>query len=338
MEEQKCPYKILIADGGCDLSVERHLEKHAAYPSLDYEYLRYRPDQSFGDYYEKQMDVANRVTTEYLIFADNDDFYVISKFEALVDFLDKNSDYICARGQTVFFWLTTARQYADNIPYGHLCTAIHANESSIEKFSPPDRVGEFITKVNERDHFMTWYSVFRAGTVRTALASAYYKRTVDIFLSEVFFLSCVLMQGKSKVMDGVCYYRQIGSSQAHASIVADNPSAFRRIFSNHAIAQIYYFCKRMAAADGEVERSLVRYFSILLEQDCYHHYKQLSWFARLGLLIKRYPIFCFVLSKLLSMINANDKYASSLEIRRFLLPLENAADVDDIGVSVSEIQ
>ena len=44
MNDMKCPYKILIADGGKDKSIEEHLLDPSNYPELIYEYIRYPYD------------------------------------------------------------------------------------------------------------------------------------------------------------------------------------------------------------------------------------------------------------------------------------------------------
>jgi glycosyltransferase domain-containing protein len=73
MEEQKFPYKILIADGGSDREIERHLRNRKNYPHIDYEYIRYPYDSDLHTYMKKLADVADRVSTEFVLSADNDD-------------------------------------------------------------------------------------------------------------------------------------------------------------------------------------------------------------------------------------------------------------------------
>jgi glycosyltransferase domain-containing protein len=81
MEEQRFPYKILIADGGSDRAIERHLPDRTHYPHLDYEYIRYPFDSDLHAYMRKLADVADRVKTEFVLSADNDDLILLEPLQ-----------------------------------------------------------------------------------------------------------------------------------------------------------------------------------------------------------------------------------------------------------------
>jgi len=81
MESQRFPYKILIADGGSDPAIEQHLSDRKHYPSLNYEYIRYPFDSDLHAYMRKLADVADRVTTEFVLSADNDDLVLLEPLE-----------------------------------------------------------------------------------------------------------------------------------------------------------------------------------------------------------------------------------------------------------------
>lgn len=81
MEVQRFPYKILIADGGADREIERHLLDRNNYPSLDYEYIRYPYDGNLQLYMDKLADVSDRVRTEFVLSADNDDLILLGPLE-----------------------------------------------------------------------------------------------------------------------------------------------------------------------------------------------------------------------------------------------------------------
>ena len=67
-----------------------------------YEYIRYPFDASLDDYLNKFENVISRVKTEYILLADNDDFYLLGCIPELIAFLDSHSD-VTARGQLVNF-------------------------------------------------------------------------------------------------------------------------------------------------------------------------------------------------------------------------------------------
>ena len=81
MDDQRFPYKILIADGGSDDKIEKHLKDRHNYPDLDYEYIRYPYDWNVEMFVRKLADVAERVTTEYVMAVDNDDLILLEPLE-----------------------------------------------------------------------------------------------------------------------------------------------------------------------------------------------------------------------------------------------------------------
>ena len=87
MEDQRFPYKILIADGGSDKEIERHLGNRRNYPNLDYDYIRYPYDSNAEMFVSKVADVASRVTTKFVMAADNDD--LIRTSEAFFDSVEE---------------------------------------------------------------------------------------------------------------------------------------------------------------------------------------------------------------------------------------------------------
>ena len=79
MNDMKCPYKILIADGGKDKSIEEHLSDSSNYPDLNYVYIRYPYDETIDDFYRKLENILSQVQTKYHLYADNDDFFLLNK-------------------------------------------------------------------------------------------------------------------------------------------------------------------------------------------------------------------------------------------------------------------
>ena len=94
MDDQSCPYQILIADGGADHGIEAELRESGNYPNLNYEYIRYPFDSEFKYLLKKLCNVCSKVDTDYILFADNDDFYDINYFNKYISFLDQRKDYV----------------------------------------------------------------------------------------------------------------------------------------------------------------------------------------------------------------------------------------------------
>jgi glycosyltransferase domain-containing protein len=103
------PFKKLLADGGKDKSTERLSDK-SLFPNLDYEYLRYPYDENIEMFFNKIKDSVDKIHTECMIIADNDDFYFQSSIEKSIDFLKSNRDYSSARGDIYDFTVDSSKK------------------------------------------------------------------------------------------------------------------------------------------------------------------------------------------------------------------------------------
>ena len=96
--DTKCPFKILLADGGADKNLEDNLRNRVNYPNVNYRYVRYPYDEDFPTYYSKMKNSALEVDTPYVLSIDNDDFICPEGVQKCVDFLKNNPNYIASRG------------------------------------------------------------------------------------------------------------------------------------------------------------------------------------------------------------------------------------------------
>ena len=92
------PFKILLADGGKDEKIERHLNKIENYPNLNYQYIRFPYDHGYPEFYSKVNNTLNLVTTPFVLLGDNDDFFDINGLQNSVEFLSQNSNFSACRG------------------------------------------------------------------------------------------------------------------------------------------------------------------------------------------------------------------------------------------------
>jgi glycosyltransferase domain-containing protein len=95
----RLPYRFVIADGQVHEGLAQLLEdSRKLFPALDIDYVRYPDDSDFRRFFAKIVDALARVTTRYVMLADNDDFLVPAGIERSLDFLDAHADYVCAGG------------------------------------------------------------------------------------------------------------------------------------------------------------------------------------------------------------------------------------------------
>ena len=74
MEDARCPYKIILADGGQDKDIQDLLESKKYFKNLNYDYIRYPYDANFDLFYEKMHSGLSTIDTPFTMVMDNDDF------------------------------------------------------------------------------------------------------------------------------------------------------------------------------------------------------------------------------------------------------------------------
>lgn len=272
MDDNRCPYKILIADGGADKAIEEQLRDSGNYPNLDYEYIRYPFDENFRCFYTKQLDVCRRVKSDYLLLADNDDFFIIDTIPLLIDFLDGHPDYSGCRGTYSQFTLFSKDGGVVNTPVGERYTTEPSECYSIENESSLERAECFFKKVDRYYLWLNWYSVFRTGKVCHSLETIYKHNFPDVVLNELLLNLLLLREGKLKVIDQLFYVRQLGASQSSASISADN-NVLESFLIKDAFHHFNDFILQEHFVAGESERiRVLKAFAYYIGIFCTAHY------------------------------------------------------------------
>jgi glycosyltransferase domain-containing protein len=96
---EKCPFKLIIADGSFDSDSENISNKVSRY-NENIEYIRYPYDKDWKSYLSKMNDSLCHVKTPYIVLACDDDFLDYNAIRLGVNFLEKNKLY-CAYGSEV---------------------------------------------------------------------------------------------------------------------------------------------------------------------------------------------------------------------------------------------
>ncbi len=97
LNKKKCPYKLIIADGGKDKRIEAYLADKSKYPYLNYEYIRYPFDQNLSDFYSKMSDAVSKIDSEFVSAIDNDDLIDLEGIPKCIKVLEDKS-FSSARG------------------------------------------------------------------------------------------------------------------------------------------------------------------------------------------------------------------------------------------------
>ncbi len=142
--ELRLPYRFLLADGLVHEEVSRRLkDSRSIFPHLDIEYVRYPDDTDYSRFWAKMADAYARVRTPYVMNMDNDDFAGCCGIERAIDFLEDNPDFICSRGRSVDFSVSSWSGGA----YGRLCgkfnrLATNHNYKDVTAATPAERLRE----------------------------------------------------------------------------------------------------------------------------------------------------------------------------------------------------
>ena len=208
------PFKILIADGGQDVEIERHLSDKKNYPSLNYDYLRYPKDKSYYDYYLKVDDALSKVETPYVVMADNDDFFIEDGLKRAVDFLQNNPAYSSCRGKMGQFGVVLDKKYGeDSGVYGKI-EDHHVNDKSVS--DKEDTASGRVNNVSFLHVNPCFYDVQRKDTLKKIFLNLVKMNLKDLFLMECFHWFFNAINGKVKRENYLYLMRQYPGIESSA--------------------------------------------------------------------------------------------------------------------------
>lgn len=266
MNDMKCPYPILIADGGEDETVESYLSRPENYPDLHYTYLRYPIDSDYETYYQKFADVIDRVTTPYVLLADNDDFLFLEHIPTFIRFLDEDRSFVSCGGEPIVLSLLSADDGVVTAPTaGRYRAMTDDRPKSIIDDHGVDRVCYFLANIDRHRLWLSWYQVHRTSALRSATNVIRDHAFADPVSLEIHVHMCLLMAGKYQQFKTPSYVRQNGTSQFTSEIRARGNLVERFAWSN---------------AFGDFRRSLESFASPLSDADRARIHKAIAqWFS-----------------------------------------------------------
>jgi glycosyltransferase domain-containing protein len=253
----RLPYKFIIADGEVRPELSRLLdESQNLFPNLDIDYIRYPDDTDFGRYFAKMLDALRRVRTPYVMLADNDDFLAFTGLEQSIDFLEKNSDYVCCGGGIGGFAV-----YARKCPWlGGLCGPLNRltyrympYDRSLDLGSPA--AADRLTKGLRNS--WSYYAVFRSPALVTIWREVAEMNLSDLQLHEKYCAMRTLTLGKARSDPAtIAYFRQYWTTLRSAFPKDWVHHLVRSRFSSDFAEILARISREAAAADGADEGAL----------------------------------------------------------------------------------
>lgn len=253
MNDMRCPYRILIADGGKDEAVEANLRQPENYPHLDYEYIRYPYDGSLNVFLNKLENITSRVQTDYLLQADNDDFYLLDRIPDLLAFLEQHPEHVGARGQLVNFEVFDPRGKRNGLTAGTRYKAICNHAPSINADNGLERIEALCRDMSKYDYYANWYCIFRASAFQEIWKNLVTLQVKEIIVLEILSHVMMAKKGKIHIAPTPFYLRQSNTSEFGDTLVIGN-EFLERCLVNNAFSEFAIAVDRFVPVDGPEER------------------------------------------------------------------------------------
>jgi len=256
MNDIRFPFKILIADGGDDNRLEKHLLEYKNYPNLNYEYIRCPLDLTIEDYYKKLYNALKLVQSKYVLHADNDDFYSLSNIQSHLDFLDKNRDFVASRGSLINLEVFDRNFKPISASVGHAFLCRHVQTQSIDMESHLARVHQLCKGMSTNDYYSNWYSI-----TRTTDLLDIWKNLIELPIKEVIvleILSHIMMvkAGKVRITSEPFYIRQSYTSSFGDALVKDN-DFLERCLTRNGLSEFALAVNLYIETDSVENRTIV---------------------------------------------------------------------------------
>lgn len=200
----RLPAQILIADGGSDDSAAA-IAAEGRRRGLQIDYIRYPFDRSYPEYFTKLADALGRVTTPFVVMADNDDLFVPEGLSAAVGYLAAHPDYVACGGQCAVFWLTDpGADNGANPLYGEALQWKCSSQFSTDTGdSARQRLRERCLGAND-----VFYAVHRTPLLRRYFEAVRDCNPRDLFLMEQLVMFLTAIAGKTRQLDQLYIARQ----------------------------------------------------------------------------------------------------------------------------------
>lgn len=267
MNSVQCKFKILIADGGDDVDLQINLKNKHNYPNLNYDYFKFPFDACMADYYKKICDATDMVESPYILYADNDDFFMLDNIEEYIRFLDNNADYVCCGGGDAALSIHSKSNEVLNTSSGNFFNVrFDKFESfSIESESKVGRLCDFFKYTESKKLWFIWYDIQRTSIVKKT--HEYLKRHEfkDAVTMEIYKNISLLLFGKSKRFESIYYVRQVGSSQTSANLDKE-ANVIERFIKINAFKEILDGLIYLDKSIANSHEAILRSFSFWLAQ------------------------------------------------------------------------
>lgn len=212
------PFKVFIADGGKDKTVQEILSDRSHFPNVNYEYVRYPYDEDYSKYYAKVLDVLSRIDAPFVVHASNDDFYFVESLRRSIDFLKSHPDYIASGGDINDFVVESCRQYGLSPFYGSakFTGRIFPGQDLIDDTAMGRLRAYFCGIVNT----FLWPAIHRTSKLKEAYQILSNINPGDLYFGDHLVYSLTIAAGKTRREGRMCLLHQANSQESLGAKIA----------------------------------------------------------------------------------------------------------------------
>ena len=212
------PFKVIIADGGKDKTIENTLLDRTNYPHVNYEYLRYPYDKTYPDYFNKVVSSLSNISSKYVVLASNDDFFIVDGLVKSVKFLLENSEYSSCRGEIGGLFYRDWNDYDFRVPSRVL-------------YDIDDKIASVRIKKHLEYYQDLWYAVQTTQVLKSCFETLQELNPSDLYLSEIHTSCLTVASGKVRLGNYMYLIRQQNSSGSNALALGGNNYYLGRILT-----------------------------------------------------------------------------------------------------------
>ena len=157
-----------------------------------------------SDFYAKLADALSRVTTPFVVMADNDDFFIPQGLTRAVEFLLAHPDHVACGGQCAMFWLgRTSGAQATHLRRPRSTGSAAARFRPTSPTRREQRLRERCLGAND-----VFYAVHRTDLLRSHFEAVRDCNPRDLFLMEQLVMFLTAIAGKTRQLDTLYIARQ----------------------------------------------------------------------------------------------------------------------------------
>jgi len=178
-------YRILIADGN-DQYNKYTLDK-SKYPNLEIENPEFPYDKNIECFIRKIKSSLGHIDSKYILYCENDDLMISSEIKNVLDFLEKNDEYVSARGEIFNFSISSINEvYGKIIEFKRFNNFIDLSES---------KVFERINSYSKNKHGL-YHNITKKEVFNEMISKVIESKFFDLVIFQYFWNFFIPISGK----------------------------------------------------------------------------------------------------------------------------------------------